>query len=223
MKTKSFIVIFFKGNTIIQILTNYVLFFVSIFTYSQSLNMEIGQSTAAYSHKNQVPKVNFFPTSGQVFRVAYAQTFWGDHELNIGASIEQANSLGSVIDTEIVYDTQFLGIFGKFDMNIINIFNRKHCSSCTDIQFFATLGGQLSTLVGGSQKINEVTYSLKGIEDFKGLWVAPLVGIKVKFDAADFMSLYGLYEFMPMINVTDNQEKFRINQRIMALGIRLWL
>jgi hypothetical protein len=208
---------------IIQILKNYLFFFISTYTCGQSLNVEIGQSTAAYSHKTQVPKVNFFPTSGQVFRVSYTQEFWSDHELNIGASIEQANSLGSVIDTELAYDTQFLGVFSKLDMNIINIFNRKHCSSCTDIQFFATLGGQLSTLVGGSQKINEVTYSLKGVEDFKGIWVAPLVGIKVKFDAADFISLYGLYEFMPMINVTDNLERFRINQRIMAFGIKLWL
>ena len=215
--------IFFKSNTIIQILNGFILFFISTCAYAQSINVEIGQTTAAYTHKTQVPKVKFFPVQGQAFRVAYAQEFLRNQELNIGVSLEQANSLGSVIDSELVYETQFLGVFGKFDINIFNVINRKYCSSCTDIQFFATLGGQLSTLVGGTQKTNEVTYSLKGVEDFKGLWVAPLAGVKVKFDAADFISIYGLYEFMPMFNITDNQERFRINQGIIAFGLRLWL
>ena len=116
-----------------------------------------------------------------------------------------------------------MGVFSKLDYNIISIANRKFCASCTNIQLFATIGGQLSSLVAGTQKINESTFNLKGVEDFKGIWISPLIGLKLRFDASDFISLYGAYEFIPMINITDNKEKFKINQSIIIFGFRLWL
>lgn len=215
--------IFFKGNTIILTFYFNILFFPLSSIYGQSLNIEFGQTTASYAHKTKLPKVNFFPATGQVLRMSYAEEFLVNHELNIGIALEEANSLGSVVDTELEYSTRFLGLFGKVDLNIINVINRKYCSSCTDIQLFTTLGGQISTLASGTQKTNEVTYNLKGIEDFKGFWLTPVVGAKVKFDARDFISVYGLYEFMPMFNVSGNEERFRINQNILVFGIRLWL
>jgi hypothetical protein len=116
-----------------------------------------------------------------------------------------------------------LGVFTKLDYSIIRVANRKFCDSCTNIQLFATLGGQLSSLVAGTQKINESTFNLKGVEYFKVLWISTIIGLKLRFDASDLISLYGAYEFIPMINITDNKEKFKINQSIIIFGFRLWL
>ena len=40
---------------------------------------------------------------------------------------------------------------------------------------------------------------------------------------ANLISLFISYEFMPMFNVTDNEEDFKIRQNPLTLGIRLWL
>ena len=50
-----------------------------------------------------------------------------------------------------------------------------------------------------------------------------MLGIKSRFDASDLISLFMSYEFMPMFNVTDNEEDFKIRQNPLTLGIRLWL
>ena len=142
----------------------------------QSINFEIGQTTSFYSHKTQSPEISFFSTTGQSFRFSYSKEFLSTHEISFGISLEQANSIGRVINTELVYDTRFLGVFSKLDYNIISIANRKFCASCTNIQLFATIGGQLSSLVAGTQKINESTFNLKGVEDFKDIWIPPLIG-----------------------------------------------
>ena len=107
--------------------------------------------------------------------------------------------------------------------NFLTLFNRRFCTSCTKINFFATVGAQTSILSQGTQKINEQVIDLSGKEDFKGLWVAPMLGIKSRFDASDLISLFISYEFMPMFNVTDNEEDFKIRQNPLTLGIRLWL
>ena len=202
---------------------NLLIFFVPFVLSGQSINFEIGQTTSFYSHKTQSPEINFFTTTGQSFRFSYSKEFLNNHEVSFGISLEQANSIGRVINTELIYDTRFLGVFTKLDYRIISVANRKFCASCTNIQLFATIGGQLSSLVAGTQKINESTFNLKGVEDFKGIWISPLIGLKLRFDASDLVSLYGAYEFIPMINITDNKEKFKINQSIIIFGFRLWL
>ena len=167
--------------------------------------------------------MDFYSQTGQELRVSYIRSLLSDHEISFGLSFFEANSKGKVITTNLDYQTKFLGAFVKTHFNFLTLFNRRFCTSCTKINFFATVGAQTSILSQGTQKINEQVIDLSGKEDFKGLWVAPMLGIKSRFDASDLISLFISYEFMPMFNVTDNEEDFKIRQNPLTLGIRLWL
>ena len=92
---------------------NLLFFFVPFVLSGQCINFEIGQTTSFYSHKTQSPEISFFSTTGQSFRFSYSKEFLNNHEVSFGISLEQANSIGRVINTELIYDTRFLGVFTK--------------------------------------------------------------------------------------------------------------
>ena len=201
-----------------------LLMLLSINGYTQEgIVFEFGQNTSNYSHKTEVPPLDFYSQTGQELRISYIRSLLSDHEISFGLSFFEANSKGKVITTNLDYQTKFLGAFVKTHFNFLTLFNRRFCTSCTKINFFATVGAQTSILSQGTQKINEQVIDLSGKEDFKGLWVAPMLGINSRFDASELISLFISYEFMPMFNVTDNEEDFKIRQNPLTLGIRLWL
>ena len=190
---------------------------------AQNVIFEFGQTSSAFSHNTNDPKKNFLSSKGQVLRVSVLQDFLKVHEVSFGATVFEANSLGQVINTELDYEAQFFGVFTKADLNVLSLANRKYCSSCTDFNFFIRTGLQFSTLLSGTQKIDNVIYDLKGAEDFKGVWIAPILGTKIRFDASDIISLILTYDLIPMFNFTDTEEDFKISSSQLSFGIQLWL
>ncbi len=205
-----------------------ILFFSLLLCFSmmanaQSILFEYGQTSSLFSHNPNNPEKKFFSAKGQMLRVSLLQDFLKVHEVSFGTSFFEANSLGQVITTELDYETQFLGFFAKTDFNVFSIVNRRHCASCTDFNLFVRAGAQLSMLLNGTQKIDAIIYDLKGVEDFKGLWISPILGTKARFDASDIISLILTFDFMPMFNFTDTDEDFKISSSQLSFGIQLWL
>ena len=190
---------------------------------AQSILFEFGQTSSAFSYSSKNPERNFYNSKGQLLKLSILQDFLKAHEVSYGVSLFEANSFGQVITTELDYETQFLGVFSMADFNVLSLANRKYCASCTDFNFYVHTGLQLSTLLSGSQKIDNIIYDLKGVEDFKGLWVSPILGTKIRFDASDIISLILTYNYMPMINTTDSEEDFKITSSQLSFGIQLWL
>ncbi|MGB0275031.1 MAG: hypothetical protein ACPF9U_07370 [Flavobacteriaceae bacterium] len=209
--------------------------FIKIFTFffliwsiqalsAQSILFEVGQTSSGFTHNSASgPEAFFFSDKGQVLKVSFIQDFLKTHEVSFGASLFEANSLGQVITTELDYRTQFLGVFALSHFNVLSLANRSYCASCTDFNFYLNAGVQFSSLLSGTQKINTDTYNLRGIEDFKGIWFSPILGTKVRFDASDIISLILTYNYIPMLNVTDTEEDFKINSNQLTIGVRLWL
>ena len=133
-----------------------LLMLLSINGYTQEgIVFEFGQNTSNYSHKTEVPPLDFYSQTGQELRVSYIRSLLSDHEISFGLSFFEANSKGKVITTNLDYQTKFLGAFVKTHFNFLTLFNRRFCTSCTKINFFATVGAQTSILSQGTQKINE--------------------------------------------------------------------
>lgn len=184
---------------------------------------EYGQTSAVYSHESEGPSKNFYSSKGQFIRLSLIRDLLKVHEISFGTSLFQANSLGNVITTELNYETQFLGFFTSSHFNVLSLANRRHCASCTDFNVYINVGIQLSTLLNGTQRIDSSIYDLKGVEDFKGIWFSPILGAKMQFDASDIISLILTLDYIPMLNITDTDEDFKINTSQIGLGIRLWL
>ena len=201
----------------------FICFFSAPMTKAQNVLFEFGQTSSAFSYSPNNPERNFYSSKGQLLKLSILQDFLKAHEVSYGVSLFEANSFGQVITTELDYETQFLGVFSMADFNVLSLANRKHCASCTDFNFYVHTGLQLSTLLSGSQKIDNIIYDLKGVEDFKGLWVSPILGTKIRFDASDIISLILTYNYMPMINITDSEEDFKITSSQLSFGIQLWL
>lgn len=207
------------------ILSIYFFFFASVeIVCAQSIVFEFGQTSSTYVHNSTSgPKKTFFNDRGQTLKVSLLKDFLRIHEISFGASLFESNSLGQVITTELDYRTQFLGLFSISHFNVLSLANRRYCASCTDFNFYINAGVQLSSMLTGTQKINDDAYDLKGIEDFKGIWFSPILGTKVQFDASDIISLILTYNFTPMFNFTDTDEDFSMNASQITFGIRLWL
>lgn len=202
----------------------FLLFCTSITTlHAQSLQFDYGQTSALYGHKSEGPAKYFYSSKGQFIRLSLIQDFLKVHEISFGASLFQANSIGNVITTSLDYETQFLGVFTTSHFNVLSIANRRHCASCTDFNFYFNAGLQLAAMLNGTQKIDSTIYDLKGVEDFKGIWFSPILGAKMQFDASDIISLILTLDYIPMLNITDTDEDFKINTSQIGLGIRLWL
>jgi hypothetical protein len=86
-------------------------------------------------------------------------------------------------------------------------------------------GFNVSTIVSGSQKINNSRLELTNQKDFNGIVISPLLGIQAKCNLSEYGYLSLGYNYSRSINLTNNTDKklsFLTNQVVFGISFELY-
>lgn len=188
----------------------------SHFGNAQKIYVYSGMNETHYNYKPSpgFSKPNLKNDDGYYFELGYEHDFSKSWLYMGGISFNQFNNLGGDELNYYSWKTNFLGL-----QNVIGYsFYEKN-----DFRALITGGVGVSTLVNGTQQINNSYHDLKKQDDFKGVFIQPTLGLELRYNLQDVAELSLKYNYSKAWNLsnTNNSEKLSFDNNQLALGIHI--
>jgi len=186
---------------------------VSIRSYSQDVFFKTGVNYTGYSFKDQNGKQTkgLFPGSGSSYELGLGFPIKKDFlKYELGLSLNGYNATGGDINNNYSWDTNYGGI-----KNIISFFPT---TGDLDIGILGIFGA--SSIISGTQVINNSRYELKNNPEFKGIFLETGLGLSLSYDVSKkgFISLS--YDYTNNFGVgQNNEEKLSFNNQRILFGV----
>ena len=141
-----------------------------------------------------------------------------DNNLNytVGLTLNQYNAEAGDLANNYEWKSEYVGIQNALVYSFIK----------SDHLDLAVKGGfNMSTIINGSQKINNSRLRLTNQKDFNGIIMSPLLGIQAKCNLSEYGYLSLGYNYSRSINLTNNTDKklsFLTNQVVFGISFELY-
>jgi hypothetical protein len=141
-----------------------------------------------------------------------------DNNLNytIGLTLNQYNAEAGDFSNNYEWKTQYIGIQNALVFSFVK----------TNHIDLAVKGGfNTSTLLYGTQKINNSRFDLNNQKDFNGIIISPLLGFQAKCNLSEYGYLSLGYNYSKSISLTNNSDKklsFLTNQIVFGVSFELY-
>jgi hypothetical protein len=202
-----------------------VLFLVNT-AYSQQIYFLTGKNYTKYKIRyNGSESVNALEKKGEgdSYEIGLAipikvQRLAFDNNLNytIGLTLNQYNAEAGDQANNYEWKTEYVGVQNALVYSFIK-------SNHLDL---AVKGGvNISTIISGSQKINNSRLGLSNQKDFNGVIVSPLLGIQAKCNLSEYGYLSLGYNYSRSISLTNDTNKklsFLTNQVVFGISFELY-
>jgi hypothetical protein len=134
----------------------------------------------------------------------------------VGLTLNQYNAEAGDLTNNYEWKTEYIGIQNALVYSFIK-------SNQLDL---AVKGGfNMSTILSGSQKINNSRLELTNQKDFNGIIVSPLLGIQAKCNLSEYGYLSLGYNYSRSISLTNDTTKklsFITNQIVFGISFELY-
>jgi hypothetical protein len=202
-----------------------VLFLVNT-AYSQQIYILTGKNYTKYKIRyNGSESVNALEKKGEgdSYEIGLAipikvQRLAFDNNLNytVGLTLNQYNAEAGDQANNYEWKTEYVGVQNALVYSFI-------ISNHLDL---AVKGGvNISTIISGSQKINNSRLGLSNQKDFNGIIVSPLLGIQAKCNLSEYGYLSLGYNYSRSISLTNDTNKklsFLTNQVVFGISFELY-
>ncbi len=194
--------------------------------YSQEIYFLTGKNYTNYKIRyNGSQTVNGLEKNGEgdSYEMGFAlpikvQRLPFDNNLNyaVGITLNQYNAEAGDQANNYEWKSEYIGIQNALVYSFIK-------SNQLDL---AVKGGfNVSTILNGSQKINNSRLELTNQKDFNGIIVSPLLGIQAKCNLSEYGYLSLGYNYSRSINLTNHSDKklsFLNNQIVFGISFELY-
>lgn len=186
---------------------------VSIRSYSQDVFFKTGVNYTGYSFKDQNGNQTkgLFPGSGSSYELGLGFPIKKDFlKYELGLSLNGYNATGGDINNNYSWETNYGGI-----KNTISFFPT---TKDLDIGILGIFGA--SSILSGTQMINNSRYELKNNPEFKGIFLETGLGLSLSYDVSKsgFISLS--YDYTNNFGVgQNNEEKLSFNNQRILFGV----
>lgn len=192
----------------------------SITSFSQEVFVNFGKNITTYNYKNDKGQSNPHLRSGTgvSYEVGYEHVFKKGHDLStlsyaISLNLNEFNALGGDAINNYSWQTNYLGIKNAL---LVTLFNTTHDTFEAKLSFAINT----TTLVSGKQVINNTIYDLKGSNEFKGVFVQPILGVQLRYRFSDKIMANAGYEFSKAYNFSNTSpEKLSFSNKQLQFGI----
>lgn len=200
--------------------------FVGKIGYSQEIYFLTGKNYTNYKIRyNGSESVNGLEKKGEgdSYEIGLAipikvQRLAFDNNLNytVGLTLNQYNAEAGNHANNYEWKTEYVGVQNALVYSFVK-------SNHLDL---AVKGGvNISTIVSGSQKINNSRLGLTNQKDFNGVIVSPLLGIQAKCNLSEYGYLSLGYNYSRSISLTNDTNKklsFLTNQVVFGISFELY-
>lgn len=199
---------------------------LNVSSYAQEIYLLTGKNFTRYNlNYSGMGSVNTLPKKGEgdSYEIGLAipikiQRLAFDNNLNytIGLTLNQYNAEAGNVANNYSWKTEYIGIQNTIVYSFIK-------SNRLDL---AIKGGyNIATLLYGSQTINNSRSDLKEYQDFKGIIISPMLGIRAKCNLSEYGYLSLGYNYSKSINLTNQTDKkvsFLTNQILFGVSFELY-
>ncbi len=173
-------------------------------SYSQGYYFNLGKNFTKYDYKNSFGQrnSNIQSDSGWLIDFGYQWKISSDDkwQYKAGLSYQQFNAKGNNDTFNYSWVTNYLGIQNNLAFTLYN-------TEDDDVSIKINGGFTASKIIKGTQMINNISYDLTKEEEFKGLFIQPMLGIENEFKINEFLQLGLGYRFSKAFRINSNSEE----------------
>jgi len=189
------------------------------FTYSQEAYFSMGRNFTTYDYTNSEGNSNdnVEGSSGAAYELGYVFSLGDKLGLAAGLTLNEFNATGGNQVNNYSWETNYLGVQGILKYAILD--------NLSGFGLNVNGGVNFNHIVNGKQKINGQTFDLTDNDEFKGLFVQPIIGLDAKYQISETFALglgyhysknFGLTNSTPQkLNFNNSQLQFNL---IMSLN-----
>ena len=189
------------------------------FTYGQETYFSMGRNFTTYDYTNSEGNSNdnIEGSSGAAYELGYVFSLGDKLGLAAGLTLNEFNATGGNQVNNYSWETNYLGVQGILKYAILD--------NLSGFGLNVNGGVNLNHIVNGKQKINGQTFDLTDNDEFKGLFVQPIIGLDAKYQINETFALglgyhysknFGLTNSTPQkLNFNNSQLQFNL---IMSLN-----
>ena len=200
-----------------------VALFISHFAISQEFFLKGGENFTQYNYINSMGKsVSVLEGSnGSNYELGF-EYFLDNADSSLESSfsysasliLNQFNAKGGDFNNTYVWNTNYLGIQNMAYVSLLmspnSVYNLK-----------LKAGVNTSTILSGQQYINNIIYDLKNYDEFKGVFIQPLLGVDFRLEVNRELCLNIGYLFSKAFNVSNkSSEKLSFTNNQLQLGLQ---
>ena len=177
------------------------------FTYSQEAYFSMGRNFTTYDYTNSEGNSNdnIEGSSGAAYELGYVFSLGDKLGLAAGLTLNEFNATGGNQVNNYSWETNYLGVQGIIKYAILD--------NLSGFGLNINGGVNLNHIVNGKQKINGQTFDLTDNDEFKGLFVQPIVGLDAKYQINDTFALGLGYHFSKNFGLTNSSpQKLNFNK-----------
>lgn len=195
-------------------------------SFAQEIYLSTGKNYTRYKLKyDGIGAVNTLPKKGEgdSYEIGLSipikiQRLTFDNNLNytLGLTLNQYNAEAGDIANNYSWKTEYIG----FQNTIIYSFIKSN-----HLDFAVKGGYNIATLLHGNQTINNSRSDLKQYQDFKGVIISPMFGIRAKCNLSEYGYLSLGYNYSKSFNITNQSDKkvsFLTNQILFGVSFELY-
>lgn len=194
----------------------HILFFLLTFTaYSQGVFFNLGKNFNTFKYKNRSAFTDKLDIKGigDAYEIGYSNVLkyknFKDLKYTGSVTINDYNAIAASNVNRLEWKTTYLGVQSSVDYQFYDSF-----------YFFlsARTGLNLSTLLRGSQQIDNSAVNLVGVKEFSGIIIQPFVGVYAKYYLTKNGYLSAGLNLSKSLKLGNNSDNVSINTTQILFG-----
>jgi hypothetical protein len=156
------------------------------FSFGQEAYFSTGRNFTTYDYTNSQGESNdnVKSSSGAFYELGLSFDVADKLQIATGITLNEFNATGGNYVNNYSWNTNYLGIKGLAKYAMFSSSGSKiggNSYTTGDYAFYFNLGVNVSHIIDGKQKINGETFDLISNDEFKGLFVQPIIGLDAKY------------------------------------------
>lgn len=180
---------------------------------AQEIYLQTGKNFTQYAYKSgNSSSPSLQSGSGNFYEMGYVMTLNNEKlKYAVGLSLNEYNALGGDSNSSYSWNTQYMGVENTFSIAFVN---------WNGLQASALGGVGLSTLLYGKQNLNGQYLDLASQKEFKGIWLAPHLGLSTRYNINNDLHVSLGYAYSKSFNLfNSSEEKLSFNNHQIQFGI----
>ena len=158
----------------------------------------MGRNFTTYDYTNSEGNSNdnIEGSSGAAYELGYVFSLGDKLGLAAGLTLNEFNATGGNQVNNYSWETNYLGVQGILKYAILD--------NLSGFGLNINGGVNLNHIVNGKQKINGQTFDLTDNDEFKGLFVQPIIGLDAKYQISETFALGLGYHYSKNFGLTNS-------------------
>jgi len=201
-----------------QILSITLIVFAFNFSLGQEVYLNVGRNFTTYDYTNTQgdENPNIESSSGNFYEVGYIFPIDNKFKFSTGLTLDQFNATGGNLVNNYSWETDYIGLQGMVRYNLLEF--RQGRYNFSPFSVIIKAGMNFNHIIDGIQKINGQTFKLSNENEFKGVFIKPVVGLDLQFLFSNNIAINLGYNLSKNLSFS-SKERLNFNNQQLQFGV----